>query len=192
MEPWMILPKASLRDSGAMSAAFRRIGCDSFRSAARHLYQIPYGRNTDRANFGLVLSENRGTCSTKHALLAAVALEQDLPVSLTVGIYDMDESNTPGVGGVLSRHRLERIPEAHCYLTCRAGRADLTRAGIRSAPISCFHQEWTISPNQIGAHKLALHQEYLREWLGRCRDISMSFDELWRVRETCILSLGAA
>ncbi len=192
MEPWMILPESPLHYAGAVSAKFREIGCDSFRGAARHVHLLPYGRTSDRADFSLVLPENRGTCSTKHALLAAVALEQNLPVSLTVGIYDMNEANTPGVGGVLSDHGLESIPEAHCYLTCSAGRADLTHARISSSPIARFDREWEISPSQIGTHKQALHHDYLREWLERRRDISMSFEELWCVREACILSLGAA
>jgi hypothetical protein len=39
-------------------------------------HELRYGRNADRADFRLVLSEGRGICSTKHALLAAVAFEQ--------------------------------------------------------------------------------------------------------------------
>lgn len=192
METWTILPEASLRAPGPNSDAFRGIGCPSYRSAARHLHALPYGRNTDRADFRLVLAEQRGTCSTKHALLAAVALEQELPVSLKVGIYDMDESNTPGVGRVLSAHGLASIPEAHCYLVYSGLRVDVTRSGVSpEASITRFHREWAIEPSQIGAHKVALHERYLREWLGERSDLAFSFDELWSIRESCIRALGA-
>jgi hypothetical protein len=192
MESWSILPEAPLNAPGSASEAFRLIGCGSYRSAARHLHELPYGRNADRANFQLVLSERRGTCSTKHALLATVALEQKLPVSLTIGIYDMTEANTPGVGRVLSAHGLEGIPEAHCYLRYTGRRVDITRSGVSAQrSIDRFHEEWTIEPSQIGAHKLALHQQYLRGWLRERRDLSLSFEQLWRIREACILALGS-
>jgi hypothetical protein len=188
-----MLPETPLDAPGPDSEAFRQIGCVSYRNAARYLHELPYGRNSDRANFRLVLSERRGTCSTKHALLAAVALEQNLPVSLTIGIYDMAEANTPGVGRVLSAHGLESIPEAHCYLTYAGLRVDITRSGLSpQTSIAHFHREWAIEPPQIGVHKIALHQQYLREWLRERRDLSFSFEELWQIRESCILALGAA
>ena len=195
MESWAALPDASLAARGAESEAFLRRGIRSYRDAARYLHELPYGRNADRADFHLVLAEGRGTCSTKHALLAAVAREQDLPVSLTIGIYDMSERNTPGVGGILSAHGLDSLPEAHCYLKKDGVRVDITRSGVSaSEPITRFHQEWTIEPSQIGAHKVALHRQYLRAWLRERPDLQLSFDELWRIRELCIQALaqGAA
>jgi hypothetical protein len=191
METWSALPDAPLDAAGAASEAFRGIGCASYRNAAKLLHALPYGRNSDRADFRLVLSERRGTCSTKHALLAAVAAEQRLPVSLTIGIYDMDESNTPGVGRVLAAHGLESIPEAHCYLVSSGRRVDITRSGVSPrAAIERFHREWSIEPTQIGAHKLALHQRYLRDWLSGRADLRLSFEALWEIREACIHALG--
>ncbi len=193
MESWSVLPDVTLRPAAPISDTLRQMGCNRYRDAARYLCELPYGRNSDRADFRLVLSERRGTCSTKHALLAAVAKEQNLPVSLVVGIYDMSEANTPGVGSVLTAHRLDSLPEAHCYLAYAGSRVDVTRSGVSSrSPITAFHREWEIEPIQIGSHKLALHQEYLREWILKRRDIPMSFEDLWQVREACILALGGA
>ena len=193
MESWISLPETPLSALGPDSEAFRKIGCGSYRGAARYLHELPYGRNSDRADFRLVLAERRGTCSTKHALLAAVALEQNLPVSLTIGIYDMAEANTPGVGRVLAAHGLESIPEAHCYLAYSSRRVDITRSGVSpQTSIAHFHKEWAIEPPQIGAHKIALHQQYLREWLRERRDLSVTVEEIWRIREACILALGAS
>jgi hypothetical protein len=50
MESWGILPDAPLDRVGADSEAFRRIGCLTFRDAARVVHELPYGRNSDRAN----------------------------------------------------------------------------------------------------------------------------------------------
>lgn len=40
-----------------------------------YVQKIPYGRNSIRDDFSLVVTENRGTCSSKHALLKSLALE---------------------------------------------------------------------------------------------------------------------
>ena len=193
MASWPLLPEALLDAPGPASDAFREIGCLTYRSAARHVHELPYGRNSDRADFWLVLPEQRGTCSTKHALLATVASEQTLPVFLSVGIYVLSEANTPGVGRILSAHALESIPEAHCYLSHSGLRVDVTRSGASPrAAIAGFHREWTIEPQEIGADKTALHQRYLRDWLRDQRDPELSFEELWRIRESCILALGEA
>ena len=190
MESWPVLPDARLASAGRASEAFLALGCADYRGAARALHQLPYGRNSDRADFWRVLAERRGTCSTKHALLAELAREQRLPVGLTIGIYDMCEANTPGVGRVLAEHGLASLPEAHCYLRHAGLRVDVTRADvIAAAPIEPFHREWTIEPSQIGAHKIELHHRHLRGWLREQRGLSLSFEELWRIREACIDAL---
>ena len=191
MASFGFLPDVPLGPAGPHSAALRSQGCRTFRDAARHLHRLPYGRKSDRADYGLVLSEGRGTCSPKHALLAAVAREQGLEIALTVGIYDMNEANTPGVGEILRAHGLSSIPEAHCYLVHEGRRIDVTRSGVRpSEPIARFDPEWTIEPSGIGEEKQALHRRHLRRWLRRHRELPLSFDELWAVREACIRSLS--
>jgi hypothetical protein len=178
------------KSSEERNAEFAAIGIPDFRAAGRHLYSLPYGRNTDRANFHLVLSEERGTCSTKHALLAELAREQQLPISLTLGIYAMHDRNTPGVGVILSCYNLPFIPEAHCYLTYEGERIDITRSGTEAAePIDHFLYEETILPSQIGKYKVDLHKRFLRRWLAEDNTNRYSFEESWAIREECIASL---
>lgn len=193
MRSWDALPERLLADRGTESAGLLARGLRHYRAAAQYLHGLPYGRNSNRSDYRLVLKEGRGTCSTKHALLAAVALEQGLPVFLTIGIYDMSEANTPGVGPVLSAHGLDRLPEAHCYLTYRGQRVDVTRGGVSPREeIAAFHREWRIRPAQIGAHKQSLHQAFLREWLGRNPDVEEGFEALWEIREACIAALASS
>ena len=73
MHSWQALPEAMLQSARPISSVFMDRGIDNFRAAGRYLHHLPYGRNTDRADFRLVLTEGRGTCSTKHALLAELA-----------------------------------------------------------------------------------------------------------------------
>ena len=53
-------------------------------SAVTYIRRLPYGRNTDRSDILRVLREGKGTCSTKHALLACLAQEQGIPLELTL------------------------------------------------------------------------------------------------------------
>ena len=193
MQSWPSLPDTPLRAGGPLSAEIRARGVTDFRSAGRYLQALPYGRTRDRADFQGVLTEGRGTCSTKHALLAAVALEQRVPVRLTLGIYMMSERNTPGVGAVLGRHGLDAIPEAHCYLTHDGLRIDVTRTGAEpSEPIAEFLHEETIVPEQIGDHKVAVHRAFMRRWVGDHPELvgGRSFEDVWTIREACVAALA--
>jgi hypothetical protein len=191
MQSWLVLPDTMLQSRGQVTADFFTRGVVDFRAAGRYLHQLPYGRNSDRSDYRLVIPEGRGTCSTKHALLAELAREHYLPVALTLGIYKMHERNTPGVGLVLDKYGLSHIPEAHCYLTYEGRRIDVTRSGMEPTdPIKQFLHEETITPEQIGDYKVQLHQQFLRQWVTNAILTQRpSFEEIWRIREECIAAL---
>jgi hypothetical protein len=98
------LTNRPLASDGPVIRLFRGAGVQDFAAAAHHIWKLPYGRIADRNQLGLVLSEGRGTCTTKHALLAELAREQRIDVQLILCIYEMSERNTPGVGQVLSKY----------------------------------------------------------------------------------------
>lgn len=75
MRSWDALPNVPLQFDGPVTAALIARGISDFRAAGRYLQALPYGRTANRADFGAVLREGRGTCSTKHALLATLAHE---------------------------------------------------------------------------------------------------------------------
>ena len=180
-----------LTADGRITRMFRAAGAHDFPAAALHVLRLPYGRITDRSRFWLVLEEGRGTCTTKHAALAELAREQDIDVQLMLGIYEMSERNTPGVGRVLTAHGLSYIPEAHCYLRCQGERVDMTGVPPGAAPIERFLHEEPITVDQIGAYKNDLHRRFLRDWITRTAAVQgRSLDEVWRIREECIGALG--
>jgi hypothetical protein len=192
VQSWFMLPDIALKNVGKLSFDFLAQDIADVRAAGRYLYQLPYGRNTDRSDYRLVIPEGRGTCSTKHALLAALAQEQQLPVSLTLGIYEMHDRNTPGVGRILDRYELSFIPEAHCYVIYSGARIDVTRSGLEpTEPISRFLYEETISPEQIGGYKVRVHQQFLQRWSAQTALTQpRSFAEIWNIREECIAALA--
>jgi hypothetical protein len=186
------LPATPLRGDGPTTVRFRAAGAADFGAAARHLLRVPYGRISDRRRFWLVLDEGRGTCTTKHALLATLAAEQDIDVQLVLAIYEMSERNTPGVGAVLHRHGLERIPEAHCFLRYRGERVDITGVPAGAEPVGGFLHEETITVEQIGAYKIERHRRFLAECLARRPEgTPLGLEEAWAIREACIAALAA-
>lgn len=181
-----MLPDFDLQPGTLLGAQFVSHGLKDYRSAARFVQSLPYGRNSDRSDYGLVLVELRGTCSTKHALLAALGREHESPVELRIGNYEMNEANTPGVGPVLDRYGLDCLPEAHCYLAYQGVRVDVTGDGSEDAT-KTFLQEETIEPASIGTYKMETHRDFMREWALRH---DLDFEEVWRIREECILALS--
>ncbi len=168
-----------------MSNLFYDFKCESFHDACDYVWRLPYGRTSNGRDWRLVLSENIGTCSTKHALLKVLADELGLGIDLILGIYSMKESNTPGVGSVLSASNMEYVPEAHCYLSYEGKRVDLTRFGAKSEePISVFFIERKIEPHDIGEVKKLIHKQYISEQFG---DEQLS--KIWAVREECISAI---
>lgn len=191
MKSWDALPDSVLRRGGTVSGGFCAAGIFNYRSAARYVRDLAYGRNSDRNDSLNVLRERRGTCSTKHALLARLATEQELPINLVIGIYEMNGRNTPGVGEVLARYGLTAIPEAHCYLMYAGDRVDVTRNVTAAAPIGRFLHEERISPDQIGTYKTAMHEAFIRDWLVyKGIDHALSLDQIWKIREECIAALS--
>lgn len=179
-----------LRPVGEVSRAFQSLGVRTFREAARYVQVLPYGRNIDRADARSVLREGKGTCSTKHALLAMLAKENNIPVRLMVGIYLMNETNTPGVGGVLERHGFKEIPEAHCYLRLNERYLDFTRlTGQMDGVALSFLAEKEIAPEGIGEEKIRFHQDYLKHWVTSPSVPIKDWREVWEIREECIAAL---
>jgi len=101
MYSWEALESAILTPSGVVTAAFVTVGLQDFRKAAAYVNRMPYGRNANPKDALAVITEGRGTCSTKHALLRRLAMEQHLNILLVIGIYQMNQRNAPGVGKVL-------------------------------------------------------------------------------------------
>jgi len=185
------LPDWPLVADGSLTQRLRALGITDIAAAGRYVRQLPYGRTSSRTDVTLVMTEGRGTCTTKHALLAALAEEQGIALALTLGIYEMTERNTPGVGRVLARYGFAAIPEAHCYLTHAGERIDVTREVEAAESIHAFLHEETIRVDQIGAYKIDLHRRVLADWIARTPALrGRALDDVWRIREECIAALS--
>jgi len=192
MYSWEALPLCRLKPSGMVSSAFLNLATSDLRAAGQRVCELPYGRNRNPDDPLAVLTEQRGTCSTKHALLRRLAIEQRIDLVLMLGIYEMNERNTPGVGAVLERYRLKALPEAHCYLRFGNKRIDVTRQRASDLePISYFLHEEEIAPNQITLYKIDVHKTFLQHWMAEGRgEGEMTLASTWAIREECIAALS--
>lgn len=176
--------------TGALSRAVIACGFCNFDPFAAFVQSLPYGRTSSPEDPRAVLQEGRGTCSSKHQLLAALAHEcNHFEVLLTVGLYKMCEENTPGVGSVLRRASLPFVPEAHCYLTVDSRRYDFTGLPKGScSPLAAVYEEHVVSPAQLVEFKLRLHKQAIASWAG---SVGIAAAAAWATRENCIAALAA-
>jgi hypothetical protein len=166
-------------------------GISNWDELTKFVQALPYGRNANRADLSLVLKEKQGTCSSKHAFLKKVAELNHIPdVKLIIGLYRMNNKNTPKIGTELIDNNLEYVPEAHCYLKLNNQRIDFTSlsSDINNL-IGDVIEEQEISPEQVNEYKVQYHQAFVREWITR-EQIPFTFEEVWKVREQCIANLS--
>lgn len=186
------LPVFHIKSTKKISAEFTSRNIFTFNDAFLFVKQLPYGRNTDKENLFTVFTNNRGTCSTKHALLKTLADENGIEgIRLMTGIFRMNCQNTPPVAGTLNKNNLDYIPEAHCYL--RYGEQVLDATKINSKPddfLADLLEEIAITPGQITTYKINYQKDYLERWLNHNKNIAFTTEEIWEIREQCIRDLS--
>lgn len=185
-------PDFDIKSMGQISKEFTDRNIVTFKQASLFIKQLAYGRNADKNNLATVFTDNCGTCSTKHALLKRLADENEFEkVKLIVGLFKMNKKNTPQVSSTLQKYNLEYIPEAHCYLKFEDQIIDLTK--LNSKPTDFLDElieEIEIIPEQITDFKVNYHKNYLASWLDKNKQINLSLNDLWKIREECIQKLS--
>lgn len=152
---------------------------------------IPYGRNANRSDFSLVIKENKGTCSSKHAFLKDYADKNRISdVKLFIGIFKMTEINTSKIYPLLSENKIKYIPEAHCYLKIDGIPIDVTTTESFYDKIkNDILEEIEIKPFQVTDYKVDYHKYFLKKWIFETKQMK-TFDEIWSIREHCIEKLS--
>ena len=169
----------------------KRNGIKTWNELTNFVRNLPYGRTKNRTDLSLVLSEKKGTCSSKHALLKSLADLNGIPnIELVIGIYKMTETNTPKIGNELTKNGLSYIPEAHCYLKINGTRKDLTsNHSDIDKMLNDIIEEQLIEPHQIAEFKVNYHKNFIKSWLKE-RESESEFERIWTIRENCIKRLS--
>lgn len=176
---------------GSLSDLALEYGLKTKEQLLSYVRSVPYGRSSNRGDFSLVFSENRGTCSTKHALIKSIAIEQQwTDTELVLVMYKMNKENTPGIGNVLAEAGVLYVPEAHCVLKMGAEVMDITSSDSDYDRLEgSILMEKSIKPEQVGQWKVDFHRDYMKNWILKA-SCGYDFDEIWALREKCILRLS--
>lgn len=144
MEPYTIFPDDPITGSGPIARIFLGMRIQSFVHACRYVHEIPYGYNSNRDDLMILFKENKGSCTTKHAVIATLATEVGIAVNKYIGIYPMTETIVTGAQAILDRHNLPYVPMVHCFLVYGDHRVDLSQGNRngKNGPIDEFlHME---------------------------------------------------
>jgi len=180
----VLIPRTPVAGVGPLTTLFMLNMVGDLRQAAGLVQGLPYGRTHNRTDPALVLIEGQGTCSSKHACLAALGAELGEDLGLTLGVYALSGETDPPVAPILAAAGLGWLPEAHCYLRLGEHRVDLT-GGRREREVRLLHEE-SITPDQVGAYKETLHRRFIAE---RAAELGCDAEGLWAIREACIAVL---
>jgi hypothetical protein len=165
MDSYDILPDADIRGSGVISKEFLRMGVTGFIDACRRVHQLPYGYNSDRDDLLILFKEGRGSCTTKHAVIATLAEELALPIAKTIGIYGMTENIVSGTNDILDKFNLPYVPMVHCFLVFQDYRVDLTEGNDngKNRPVDRFLHTETVIPNISAKDEYLLYRNALKD-----------------------------
>jgi len=163
MDPWTTFPNADLTSAGAVGNHFLELGITTFHGACEYIHRLPYGYNSDRDDVMILFKEQMGTCTTKHAVAATLAVELGLAVVKHVGIYAMTEAVVTGTEAILARFELPYVPMAHCFLVDQAHQVDLTEGNRNGKNCAIDHFLFTarVSPTISAKEEYLLYREAL-------------------------------
>lgn len=183
------LPNPLIVGQGTISNQFLSLGIDNLYGAINYIHQLPYSRISNKSDFSLVLKEKCGTCSPKHALIAALAQELNIELVLCAGILIMNANNMPAITGILKQYSLSGIPEAHVYLEYNHQKLDVTFPNQNTFKSYSYIKEINITPEQITNFKDQWHRQAIEEWI-KTEKLTYQLDEVWKIRELCINALS--
>lgn len=130
MDSLDLLPNVPISDCGPFSKKFIELGITNFKQACEFVKKMEYGYNSDYENKMILFIEKKGTCTTKHAVIAGLAAELGIPLVKHVGVYKMTEKIVKNANSILEKYKIPYVPLVHCFLVYEANgkryRFDLT------------------------------------------------------------------
>ena len=163
MEHYTVFPDKSIADRGPIARTFLNMGIDDFHNACRYVHELPYGYNSDRDDPMILFNENKGSCTTKHAVIATLAAELEISIDKHIGIYAMNEAIVTGTQKILDRYRLPYLPMVHCFLVFEGHRVDLSEGNRngKNGPIDDFLYMQKVAANIPGKDEYLLYRKAL-------------------------------
>ena len=178
MDSYSVLPNTPILSSGPVCKKFLDLGLSTFWDACHFVHGLPYGYNSNRDDLNSLFREKMGTCTTKHAVIATLAMELKLPIEKNIGIYAMTEQIVSGTGKILLRYGLPYVPMIHCFLAHGDHHVDLTEgnANGKNQPINEFLYTEHVIPNISAKDEYLKYRHALKEHIlkrSELQDVDM-------------------
>lgn len=164
MDSYDLLPDATITEErGEFSKKFLDLGVSSFKEACMYVHNLEYGYNSDKDNKWIVFKELKGSCTTKHAVIATLAQELGIPLYKHVGIYKFTEDICEGASAILEKYSLPYVPMVHCFLVHENHRFDLTEGNFngKKTAINEFIHEVQVIPFITRIDEYNLYKEII-------------------------------
>lgn len=152
-------------DKGPLSKSANALGVVDLHSLCHFIANLPYKRTSNPTDFTQVLSEQRGTCSGKSAVIAAIGEEQNWPIELILTIYPIIPSKSPKLTDLAQICPFPEIPEAHCLLRIAGHFIDLLKQD-REEKHLLIYDLTVIKPDQIGTFRRHWQLDFFRQYTG--------------------------
>ncbi|TKJ23617.1 MAG: hypothetical protein CEE43_02855 [Promethearchaeota archaeon Loki_b32] len=165
MDSYNKIPDVEIEDKGEISKKFLELGITSFREACEYVHNIEYGYNSDYDDKMVLFKENKGTCTTKHAVITGLAEELNIPLYKYVGVYKFTEEISNGTNEILKKYKLPYVPMVHCFLVYKKFRFDLSEGNCngKNTSIEEFIHEEKVNPFISRKDEYLLFKKILKE-----------------------------
>ena len=165
MDSYDKLPDAEIKPIGEISNKFLDPGLKTFKKACDYVHNIEYGYNTNYDDKLIFFKEKKGTCTSKHAVIAGLAEELNIPLSKHVGIYKFTEEISTGANEILKKYSIPYVPMAHCFLVYKNFRFDLTEDNCngKNTSLEKFIHEEKVEPFITRKDEYLLFKKVLKE-----------------------------
>lgn len=192
MDKHTVFPDKKITPVGALSSHFLDLGIQRFLDACQYVYDLPYGYNSDREDLMVLFKEHKGSCTTKHAVIATLAKELGLPVDKFIGIYAMDETIVAGTNRILEAFNLPFLPMVHCFLKSGLNRVDLTQGNDngKKRPVDQFLYTKKVIPHISGKDEYLLYRKALKDQILQMPELkSVEMKQILQAREKGLVLL---
>jgi hypothetical protein len=173
MDSYEKLPDAEIKLLGEISKKFLELGIKSFKQACEYVNNIEYGYNSNYDDKLIFFKEKKGTCTSKHAVIAGLAEELNIPLYKHVGVYKFTEEISTGANEILKKYNIPYVPMVHCFLVYRNLRFDLTEGNCngKNTTIDKLIYEEKVDPFISGKDEYLLFKRVLKKQILQSKEM---------------------
>ena len=192
MDSFNNLPDIEITLTGEISKKILELGIKSFKEACDYVHNMEYGYNTNYDDKMILFKENKGSCTSKHAIIAGLAGELNLPLFKHVAIFKFTEEISTGVNEILEKYKIPYVPMVHCFLKYKEFQFDLTEGNCngKNTTIEEFLYEVEVNPFISRKKEYLLFKKVLKEIILPSKEMEgISERSLLKAREESIILL---